>query len=346
MVTIKDIANQAGVSISTVSRVLNFDDTLNVTDATKQKIFEVAEELNYIKKKERNTKKNTYKVALANWYTEKEEVLDPYYLSIRMAIEKKCARENIEVVKLSPLFTLHIKEIDGIIAIGKFGNKELEKLRTVSENIVFVDSSPQSEVYDSVVCDLKYATINSLNYLEGLGHKNIGFIGGREYINEGKDIFIDRRERTYKEEMRARKIDYKDNLYIGRFTPQSGYELMKRALEDKNNLTAYIVANDSMAIGVYRAISEAGLRIPEDISVVSFDDNITAQFIVPALTTVKIHTEFMGEIAVDLMIEKLKDEREIAKKIVTPTKLIKRDSATHVASGKLDKPSEERGTLK
>jgi LacI family transcriptional regulator len=337
MVTIKDIANQSGVSISTVSRVLNFDDTLNVTDATKQKIFEVAEELNYIKKKERNTKKNTYKVALANWYTEKEEVLDPYYLSIRIAIEKKCARENIEVVKLSSLFTLHIKEIDGIIAIGKFGNIELEKLRTVSENIVFVDSSPQSEVYDSVVCDLKYATINSLNYLEELGHKNIGFIGGREYINEGKDIFIDRRERTYKEEMRARKIDYKANLYIGQFTPQSGYELMKKALEDKNNLTAYIVANDSMAIGVYRAISEAGLRIPEDISVVSFDDNITAQFIVPALTTVKIHTEFMGEIAVDLMIEKLKDEREIAKKIVTPTKLIKRDSATHVASGKLDK---------
>jgi LacI family transcriptional regulator len=81
-----------------------------------------------------------------------------------------------------------------------------------------------------------------------------------------------------------------------------------------------------MAIGVYRAISEAELRIPQDISVVSFDDNITAQFIVPALTTVKIHTEFMGEIAVDLMIEKLKDEREIAKKIVTPTKLIKRDS--------------------
>ena len=205
---------------------------------------------------------------------------------------------------------------------------EVEKLRTVSENIVFVDSSPKSEVYDSVVCDLKYATINILNYLEGLGHKNIGFIGGKEYINEGKEIFVDRRERTYKEEMHARGIDYKNNLYIGQFTPQSGYELMKKALEDKNNVTAYIVANDSMAIGAYRAISEAGLKIPEDISMVSYNDNITAQFIVPALTTVKIHMEFMGETAVDLMIEKLKDGREIAKKIVIPTKLIKRDSCS------------------
>jgi len=330
MVTIKDIANLAGVSIATVSRVLNFDDTLKVTDSTKQRIFEVAEELNYIKKKERNTKKSAYKVGIANWYTEKEEVLDPYYLSIRMAIEKKCASENIQVVKLSPFSTIYKEEIDGIIAIGKFGQREVEKLRIVSDNIVFVDSSPESEVYDSVVCDLKYATINILNYLEQLGHKNIGFIIGQEYINEGTEIFIDRRERTYKEEMRTRGIDYKPNLYIGKFTPQSGYELMKKALAGKNNITAYIMANDSMAIGAYKAISEAGLKIPEDISVVSYNDNTTAQFIVPALTTVKIHTEFMGETAVDLMIEKLKDERKIAKKVVTPTKLIKRDSCSSV----------------
>ena len=203
MATIKDIAKVAGVSIATVSRVLNFDDTLNVTDTTKQRIFEVAEELNYIKKKEKNIKKSTYKVAIANWYTEKEEVLDPYYLSIRMAIEKKCASENIEVVKLSPFFTTYTIKVDGIIAIGKFGHKEVEKLRTISENIVFVDSSPESEVYDSVVSDLKYATINILNYLEELGHKNIGFISGTEYINEGTEIFVDRRERTYKEEMRC-----------------------------------------------------------------------------------------------------------------------------------------------
>jgi len=331
MATIKDIAKVAGVSIATVSRVLNFDDKLTVTDSTKQRIFEAAEQLNYVKKTEKNVKKSTCKVAIANWYTEKEEVLDPYYLSIRMAIEKKCASENIEVVKLSPSFTSYINEVDGIIAIGKFGGMEVEKLTTVSENIVFVDSSPQSEVYDSVVCDLKYATINILNYLEGLGHKNIGFISGVEYINGGTEIFVDRRDRTYKEQMNARGIDYKKNLYIGEFTPQSGYELMKKALVDKNNVTAYIVANDSMAIGAYRAINEAGLKIPEDISIVSYNDNITAQFIVPALTTVKIHMEFMGETAVGLIIEKLKDERDIAKKVVIPTKLIIRDSCSAVS---------------
>ncbi len=267
-------------------------------------------------------------------YTEKEEVLDPYYLSIRMAIEKKCASENIEVVKLSPFFDTYIKEVDGIIAIGKFGDLEIEMLKTVSENIVFVDSSPEREVYDSVVCDLKHATINLLNYLEELGHKNIGFISGAECVNGNKEIFDDRRERTYKEEMYTRGIEYKDKLYIGQFTPQSGYELMKNAIGDKSKVTAYIVANDSMAIGAYKAISEAGLKIPEDISIVSYNDNITSHYIVPALTTVKIHMEFMGETAVDLMIEKLKDGREIPKKVVVPTKLIKRDSCCTVNSSK------------
>ena len=327
MTTIKDIASKAGVSIATVSRVLNFDESLNVTDVTKQRIFEAAEELNYVKKKEKNIKKSTYKVAIANWYTEKEEVLDPYYLSIRMSIEQRCVSENIEVVKLSPLFTTYIKEVDGIIAIGKFGHMEVEKLKTVSSNIVFVDCSPESEVYDSVVSDFKYATINLLNYLEGLGHKNIGYISGVEYVNGGTEIFVDRRVRTYKEEMSARGIDYKENLYIGKFTPQSGYELMKMALGDKNNITAYIIANDSMAIGAYKAINEASLKIPEDISIVSYNDNITSQFIVPALTTVKIHMEFMGETAVELLIERLKNGREIAKKIVIPTQLIKRNSS-------------------
>lgn len=330
MATIKDIANQVGVSIATVSRVLNFDDTLNVSDLTKHRIFEVADELNYTKKKEKNTKKSVFKVAIANWYTEKEELLDPYYLSIRLAIEKKCADKNIEVVKLFPSGIIEVKGIDGVIAIGKFGDKDIDKLETVSKNIVFVDSSPKSEIYDSVVADFKYATIDILNYLEELGHKNIGFISGKEFINNGKEVFDDRRERTYKLEMESRGIEYNDKLYIGQFTPQSGYELMKKAIKNNKNITAYIIANDSMAIGAYRAISEAGLKIPNDISIVGYNDITTAQFIVPALTTVKIHMEFIGETAVDLMIEKLRDDRAIAKKVIIPTKLIKRDSCQNI----------------
>jgi LacI family transcriptional regulator len=90
--------------------------------------------------------------------------------------------------------------------------------------------------------------------------------------------------------------------------------------------TAVFIASDSMAIGAYKAINEKGLSIPKDISIVGFNDISTAQFIVPPLTTIKAHTEFMGEIAFDLLIERLKKDREICKKVIVPTKLIVRDS--------------------
>src|SRR3954462_8566690 len=88
MATIKDIAQIAGVSIATVSRVLNYDTTLSVSDETKKRIFEVAEELSYKKKQAR--KQESGKIALLQWYTEKEELEDLYYMSIRLGVENRC----------------------------------------------------------------------------------------------------------------------------------------------------------------------------------------------------------------------------------------------------------------
>ena len=88
MATIKDIAAKAGVSIATVSRVLNFDEAINVSDSTKKKIFEIAEQLDYVTLRERKSKKQDFlNIGIVHWYSDKEELEDPYYLSIRMGIE-------------------------------------------------------------------------------------------------------------------------------------------------------------------------------------------------------------------------------------------------------------------
>ena len=84
--------------------------------------------------------------------------------------------------------------------------------------------------------------------------------------------------------------------------------------------------NDAMAIGAYKAISEAGLQVGQDISLIGFDDIYTSQFLTPSLTTVKVYTDFMGETAVDVLVEKIKSRREIHKKILIPTKLMLRES--------------------
>ena len=97
MATIKDIANMVGVSIATVSRVLNYDASLSVSDETKKKIFEAAEELDYQKKPKR--KPTAYKVGIVNWYTEKEELDDLYYMAIRLGVEKRLEYHKMKFTK-------------------------------------------------------------------------------------------------------------------------------------------------------------------------------------------------------------------------------------------------------
>lgn len=325
MATIKDIAEKASVSIATVSRVLNYDESLNVADETKKRIFEAAEELNYVTIKERKGRKNTHTIGIIHWYSDKEEIIDPYYLSIRMAIDRCCSKNLIKFLKIDDMENFN-ENLDGIIAIGKFGDGEISKIRKLSKNIVFVDSSPDENLYDSVVIDFRKAVNEVMEYLTSLGHTKIAYIGGEEFVDKGKKQVLDYRQQTYIEFMEKRNLSFKDFIKLGKFTPASGYELMKKSLQNKNRPTAYFIANDSMAIGAYKAISEAGLKIPNDISIIGFNDISTAQFIIPPLTTVKVYTEFMGETAVDLIIERIKKDREISKKVIIPTKLIKRDS--------------------
>lgn len=328
MATIKEIAEMAEVSTATVSRVLNYDETLNASEATRKKIFEIAQQLEYVTTKERRSKKQSCKVCIAKGYSEQEELDDPYYFSIRLSIEKSLKEENIEYIVISKdrLFDERLNTVDGIMAVGNFTTEEIDNLKNMNNNIVFVDSSPEDESFDSVVINMSKVVKKVLDYLISLGHKEIGYIGGEDYII-GENVHLpDYRESYYRKYMSEIGFLNEKFIRVGRFTPISGYELMKDILNKGEYPSAFFIANDSMAIGAYKAIMEKGLNIPEDISILGCNDISTAQFIVPALTTIKIYTNFMGETAVDLMNERIKYERKISKKVVIPTDLIVRDS--------------------
>lgn len=330
MATIKDVASIAGVSITTVSRVLNFDEKINVAAETKKRIFEAAEELDYVTSKQKKQKEKEINIGIVNWYTEGDEIKDPYFLSIRMAVEGRCTEEAISFSYLNLKGDNSSKNLDGIIAIGKFGAIEVEEMKKVSERIVFVDSSPNELEYDSVIIDYEGGVKRALDYLQGLGHTNIGYIGGQEYVENGYTKINDLRLEAYEEFMKAINSFNKENIYIGKFLPEDGYALMKKALKSKKVPTAFFIASDPMAIGAYRALSEEGVRIPEDISIVGFDDIYTSQFLTPALTTVKVYTDFMGRVAVDTLKEGIKGQLEVCRKIVIPTKLVVRESVMRV----------------
>lgn len=340
MATIKDIAKLAGVSLATVSRVLNHDTSLSVADETRKRIFEVAEELDYKTIKQRNKSADRrIKIGVIHWYSEKEELGDPYYLSIAKGIEKECFCKNIEMLtifKNGDMYTTNeLNELDGVIAIGKFSKEDVDEFSIYSENIVFADFSPNEKQYDSVVLDFGKAMREVFDYLVGLGHSRIGFIGGKEYVGRTKEPIADEREKSYVEFMKSRDMFDEGLIFRGRFTTEDGHNLMREAIgkgifdKEKSGApapTAFFIASDSMAIGAIQALYESNINVPNDVSIISFNDIPTSKYLIPPLSTVKVHTEFMGVMAVNLLIDRICGKREIPIKVIVPTELVIRES--------------------
>ncbi|MFF2446946.1 LacI family DNA-binding transcriptional regulator [Neobacillus sp. NPDC058068] len=328
MATIKDIAKMAGVSIATVSRVLNYDTTLSVSDDTKKRIFEAAEELSYKKKPAR--KQEAGKIAVLQWYSEKEELEDLYYMSIRLGVENRCLLQGLDTAKFfqNNYEALKEDEIQGLIAIGKFSSQQVDELVKISGNIVFVDTSPDEDRFDSIVIDFEKATSKVLDYFIEKGHKHIGYLGGREGFKDNTSIIEDPRERTFKRYFADKGMLNETFMYQGTFSVDDGYSLMKRAIEEHgDNLpTAFFAGNDSIAVGALRALLEEGISVPDRVNIIGVNDISVSKYVFPALSTIKVYTELMGETAVDTLIERI-EGRKTAKKIFIATELVIRNSS-------------------
>ncbi len=333
MATIKEIASRAGVSPATVSRVLNHDTTLSVSAETKMRIFEIAEELDYKTVRERkgnigDSKRLSFGVV--DWYTEVELLDDPYYLYLMTAIEKECSVASIDMFKITKLNgkynAMKLPSIDGIIAIGKFSDEEIEDLSSYSANIVFVDSSPHEKRYDSVTINLRLGVTEALGHLLELGHTEIGFIGGT-VVGDYKEITVDDRKKVFVEFMERHGLYNPDYMYIGsRISYDEGYSLIHQAIKTGKLPTAFFIANDTMATGALRALHEVKLNVPNEISIIGFNDLATSKYLIPPLTTVRVHLSFMAVTAIELLQERINKDRVIPKKVLIPSELVVRKS--------------------
>lgn len=326
MATIKDIAKRANVSIATVSRVLNLDPSLSVTAETKQRIFEIAEQMDYQKKGSKRTR--VQKVALVHWFTEEEELNDLYYMAIRHGIENACRQQGLDVQKYTyqQLEDVSQSSVEGIIAVGKYSEQEIETLKKAADAIVFVDYTPQDERFDSVVTDFSKATLKILRHFYAQGLTDVGYIGGRETSRDGSEVFEDAREQTYVQFMKSNGSFKPERMMVGKFLADDGYRLMNAMIVEKELPKALLIASDTLAIGALRALHEKGVRVPQDVSIISINDISVSKYVYPALSTIHVHTEMMGETSVDLLLERL-GGRKIGKKVVLPTELIFRNSS-------------------
>ena len=326
MVTLKEIANAVGVSSATVSRVLNFDQTLSVTAKTRQAIIETAEAMKYETPRARNRayQQGLSKVALVHYLRPDQELVDPYYVGLRLGIETRCQALKIETIKVYHTDSLPeaslLRGASGIIAIGRHDENEIAWLKRHNRNLVFADFSPPTDEYDSVESDLMLATRKLLQSLRQAGHRRIAFAGWVDVYDGVPSKLPERRCRAYMEWAREAGIFEERLCLTGSKTEEGGYKLTRQILSGPDRPDALVTANDNMAVGAYRAVHEMGLRIPEDIAIASFNDISVAQFMNPPLTTVHLAAEEIGENAVELLLERM-NGREIPKRVTLATGL-------------------------
>ena len=215
MATIKDIAEMAGVSITTVSRILNNDSSLSTTMETKQKVIDAAKKLNY-KKVGRSTKA-TFRLGIVQWFSAEQELQDTYYLSVRNGIEDFCIKNCIQIVrafKTDVNYMDYLENINGLICIGKFSKKEVKELKRISKNIVFLDMPVADYSVTSFTLDFEYAVNKAMSYLTKLGHTKIGFLGGREILDTD-EVFDDEMSYLTKNKEETLKFNQAvNNTYI------------------------------------------------------------------------------------------------------------------------------------
>lgn len=338
MVTIKDIAKLANVSTATVSRILNNDTTLSVSDETRKKVLDIVNETDYkpLRKKSVKTEKKTESFNIGLIFLNDESV-DPYFQSIRLGVESTCHHFPLNIVSTmvvgkTAITSETLSDLDGLIVIGDIDTEEIKDLYYKNENIVVVDYlPPRDSNVDVVVSDFEEATMQVVDYLVDLGHKDIAFIGGKGLIHgvvSGKMADkVDIRKSTFEKRIKEKGLYNPSYILEEDWGPASGYSQTQKLIKNSKMPSAIVVASDPTALGVLRALHEFGINVPNDVSVVSFDDIEAAAYVNPRLSTVKIHGDEMGRTAVKLLYDRLLG-RKISMKVMLPTELIIRDSTS------------------
>lgn len=329
-VTIKDVAKEANVSITTVSRVLN--DKPDVNDDTKKKIKKIIEELNYkpndIARGLVLNKTNTIGLIIP-------DIANPFFPGVARGVEDIARKFNYSVIysntgndkdkEKEAIELLKSKRVDGMIVSLSVNQKNKELLRRLKKEkfpVVQIDRKIPGVNTPAVVVDNIKSAKDVVNYLKIQGHKDIGHITGDLEVIPSRD-----RLKGFKQALNELGLQLKNEwIKKGDYSKDSGYNKMKEILSSKVKPTAVFAANDLMALGAYQAILEEGLQIPIDISIVGHDDIELTSLVTPKLTTVNQPKYKLGESAVELLVKKIKNIDSEYNDIVLSTELIERDS--------------------
>jgi LacI family transcriptional regulator len=315
MATIREIADTVGVSPTTVSRVLNNDTKMAVSDETRGKIYATAEELGYNKKRGCSCIKN---VAFLYWITEKEELEDIYFRSIKIEMEKQAELNKITMIRYQQSDGIDSvdKKTSAIIAVGKFTEEEIGKMKAITPNVIFTEFNADEGCFDLVRPNLTLMIRQMVDYFVAQGRKNIGYIGACECENNISTKRMEMREKAFRDATCEQSVFNENNIFIAdSISVKDGYKIALKAIEKMgdNMPTAFCVASDALAIGALQAFNEKGWSIPQRVSFFSINNINVSKYVSPPLTTFNINITLECQTVFKLLHERLLENRTIPK---------------------------------
>ena len=347
--SIKKIAEKAGVSPATVSRVLNNPNYKCSVSGLRDKIWKTAIEMNYVPNEAaRNLKKGVSAKQEKTWYINilmtrtDSSTTDPFFAELLRVIEseihdkncilskvwymsvfsddRKCRRENLDRL-IDGMYDEVEGKRDGLIIIGRCNKEALKKLNKKYKSVVSVNRNSTNYEVDEVLCDGKKIASAAVEYLISLGHKNIGYIG---------QCHSEDRYNGYLETLKKHDLDVIPEYVIEtKQTEAEGYEAMEKFFQSDDMPTGIYCANDISAIGMLKCLNKFRNRYYMP-SIISSDDIQEAQFTKPMLTTVSLPKEDMGKFALYLLLDRLRGGHSGIVRMELEGKLVIRNSCSSV----------------
>ena len=348
-VKLKDVAEAAGVSVSTVSRVINGNRDKPASPDTVEKIWAIVEEIGYVPNKnaknlvlgEGEAKESLGRIGCI--YTSTYDLNnDPFFSCIGLGIQKELSAQNYHMAYALSAARMDYKELyryivnhqaEGIIVLGRFDAHILAMLKSHFKHMVYAGVNSVDAGFDEVICDGYEGAKSALQHLVDQGHKRIGYVGYVPEMAEGDVLINEHRYSAYCDLMTLTngRVNMEDVLHSNLRTTFA-YERMKdylHGIAGQAMPTAFYCANDATAFGVMKALQEGGYRIPEDVAIVGLDNVEMASFVTPKLSTISIPQRALGARAVKMLIEQIETKRDYPLKVKLPFELIVRESSQH-----------------
>ncbi|MTV83293.1 LacI family DNA-binding transcriptional regulator [Secundilactobacillus folii] len=327
-VTIMTIARMAHVSHTTVSRALN--DSPLVKEDTKKLIRDIAKQIGYTPNLNAKGLAQSKTYLIGVFFSEMKTGTSPSFL-VDVLNKAREALPTGYVISIDSVDNYMERDIpqsryDGIIVVSQSKDDDEFIDHLVEQNIPLVVLNRALERRDVI----NYATNDFMGaellteYAIRMGHREIGIIEGqRRFVST-----VDRR-RGFDEILRKNHLETRPEwVKHGNYLPESGYKAMRELLSQDELPTCVFVTNDDMAIGAIRACNDLGYRVPQDISILGFDDMGYTKYLVPRLTTIKKPTTRLVQVGVEALTQLLAEEKVPAKQEVFPPTLVVRDSVT------------------